>query len=102
MGLMASVVYSHETINAYHWLDRKRLLFPSQNISDNTNWESEAVHVSLDEDAIIKATCRANAPLNLWGCTYSTRYHEDRLYTYSNFPNKMDPEAAERTKWSIQ
>ena len=56
----------------------------------------------MAEEAIRKATGRVNALLECWGCTRSPRYHTYRFYTYSNFPNKMDPDMTERAKRSIQ
>ena len=40
--------------------------------------------MSVEEDAIIKATVRVNAPLECWGCTNSPRYYTDRFHTYRN------------------
>ena len=56
----------------------------------------------MAEEAIIKPTGTVDAPLDWWGCTNSTRYYADRFHTYSNLPNKMDPDVAERVKRSIQ
>ena len=50
--------------------------------------------MSVAEEAIINSTGRVNAPLELWGCNNSPRYHVDRFHTYTNCPNKIDPEVA--------
>ena len=55
------------------------------------------MHISVTEGKF-----RVNAPLECWGCTYSHIYHEDKFRTYSNFPNKMEPDVAEHAKKSIQ
>ena len=57
--------------------------------------------MSVPEEAIRKETGRVNALLEFWGCTNSPIYHADRLHTYRNCPNKMDPDVADRTKRSI-
>ena len=84
------------------WWDKKHPSFPSQTCSDNTNWETAAVHMSVAEDAIRKSTDGVNSPLELWGCTNYPRYHAYRFHTYRNFPNKRDPDIAEQTHQSIQ
>ena len=76
--------------------------FTSHNFSDNTNWETVAVHTSMAEAAIRKATGRVNASLECWGCTNFSRYHLDRFHTYRKFPNKIYPDMAERAKRSIK
>ena len=88
--------------NASHWEDQKQPSFTSSNHLDNTNWESEFVCMSVAKEAIIKATGRANAPLETWGCTNSPRYHSYRFHTYSNCSNNLDPEVSERAKGVIQ
>ena len=49
--------------NFSHWWYQKHSSFPSQNFSDNNNWETATVKISVAEEAIIKATCRFNTPL---------------------------------------
>ena len=88
--------------NASHWWDQKHHLFPSHIFSENTNWETAAIHISVAEQAIRKATGRVNAPLECWGCTNSPIYHAYRFHTYRNCPNNMYPDVAERVKRSIQ
>ena len=58
--------------------------------------------MSVAEFAIREETGRVNALLEFWGCTKSSRYHEERLHTYRNCPNKMYPDVAKRKKRSIQ
>ena len=60
------------------------------------------MHMSVSEEAIIKATGRFNTLLECWGCTNPPRYHVDRFHTYRNFPNNMEPDVAEHAKRSIQ
>ena len=59
------------------------------------------MHMSVAEESTRKAKGRFNAPMECWGCNNSPRYHADRFRTYRNFPNKMDPDVAERVKRSI-
>ena len=44
-------------------MDRKRLSFPSLAVTDNTNWYTATVHMSVDEEATINATGRFNTPV---------------------------------------
>ena len=60
------------------------------------------MHMSVYEDPIRKEIGRVNAPLECWRCTKSPRYHANRFHTYRKFPNKMDPDVAERVKRSIK
>ena len=57
------------------------------------------MHMSVSKEAIRKIIGRFNTPMEFWGCTNSPRYHADRFYTYSNCPNKTNPDVAERVKW---
>ena len=84
MGFMTYGGESHESRNASHWLDKKNSSFSSYNLSKNINWETAAVQMSEAKEEIRKATGRGNAPLKLWECTNSSRYHADRLHTYRN------------------
>ena len=61
--------------NVSHWWYQKHSSFISYNCSNNTNWETAAVHMSVTEEAIIKAKGRVNAPMEFWGCTNSPIYH---------------------------
>ena len=58
--------------------------------------------MSMDEEAIRKATGRFNNPVECWGCTNYPKYHKDRFHTYRNCPNKRDPDVAERSNQSVQ
>ena len=49
--------------NDSHWWDQKHPSFPSQSSSENNNWDTTAVHMSVLEEAIRKATGRVNYPL---------------------------------------
>ena len=88
--------------NSSNWWNQRHHSFPNQTCSENTNWETAVVCMSVAEEAIKKATGRVNALLNCWGCTTSPIYHADRFHTYRNSPNKMDPDVSERAKRSIQ
>ena len=48
--------------------------------------------MSVAKYSMRKATGGFNAPMEFWGCTNSPRYHVDKFFTFSKFPNKMDPE----------
>ena len=87
--------------NVSHWWDQKHPSFPSQTCSENTNWDTATVCMSVAKEDIRNATGMVNAPLEFWVCTKSPIYHVDRLHTYRNFPNKMDLDVADRTKRSI-
>ena len=101
MGFMAEGRVFNDG-HVYHWWYQKHSSFPIHNFSDNTNWETSALHMSVTEEAIQKASGRVNAPLEFWGCTNSPRYHVDKFHTYRNCPNKMDPGVADRVKRSIK
>ena len=58
--------------------------------------------MSVDEEAIKKAIGRVNASLACWGCTNYSKYHADRLNTYRNCPNKVEPDVADLAKRLIQ
>ena len=47
--------------NASHWATQKYPSFPRSTYSDNTNWETADVYMSVAEESIIKATCRFSA-----------------------------------------
>ena len=87
--------------DVYHWWYQKQPSFTIQTCSENTNWDTATVRMSVDEEDIRNTTGRVNAALECWGCTKSPIYHVDRLHTYRNCPNKMDPDVADRTKRSI-
>ena len=53
----------HEAGNASHWLDQKHSLFTITTCSENTKWETIAMCMSVDEEAIRKATDRFKTPL---------------------------------------
>ena len=101
MGFMASGG-GFQDGNASHWWNQKHPSFPNQTCSENTNWETAAVHMSVAEEAIRKSTNRGNAPLECWGCTNSPINHTDRFHIFRNCPNNMDPDMAEREKWLIK
>ena len=59
--------------------------------------------MSVAEEDIIKATGRANAPMEYWGrTTLPPRYHVTRFQMYRNCPNNTDPDIAKRAKRSIE
>ena len=68
MGFMASVGVYHDG-NASCWWCQKKPSFTNQHmlvqgyVSDNTNWETVDVHMSVPEESIRKATCMGDAPL---------------------------------------
>ena len=86
MVFMASEGEYHEYRNASRWLDQKIPSFTNHTFLENTNWDTVAVHTSVDKEAIIKAIGRVNIPLECWGYTQSFRYYADRFHTYRNCP----------------
>ena len=82
-------------------MDQNLSSFTSLTGTNNTNWETTDMHISVAEDTIRKATGRLNTPLECWGCTISPIYHAERFYTYRNCPNERDPDVTEREKQSI-
>ena len=83
-------------------MDRKRSDFPSLAGTENTKWETAAMHISVAEEDIRKAKCRFNTPVEYLGCTNYLKYHADRFHTYINFPNKRDPDVSEQANQLIQ
>ena len=77
-------------------MDRKCSPFLSLTGTKYINWSTVAVHMSVAEEAIRKATGRFNTPVEYWGCTNSPIYHSDRFHTYRNCPNKKDPDVSKR------
>ena len=63
MGFMASGGESHEYRNSYHWWYQKRPSFTNQTYSENNNWETTAMHKSVEKEAATKAAGRENSPL---------------------------------------
>ena len=63
MGFMESSVEIQGSENTPPWMDRKRSYFTSLNGTENTNWKTAAVCMSMAEEAIIKATSRFNTPV---------------------------------------
>ena len=102
MGFMASRGNFYEARNDSHWLYQKHPSFTIPTFSENTNWDTAAMCMSVAEEAIIKSTGSINAPLEFWLCTNPPRYYVDRFHTYKNYTNKTDPDVSERTKRSIQ
>ena len=102
MGFMASGGYSCEYRNASHWLDHNYPSFTIPNFSENNNWETADVFMSVDKNVIRNATGRVDAPLECCGCTNSPRYHVERFHTYRNCPNKMELDVTEFAKRLIQ
>ena len=62
MGFMATGGVFHDE-NVSHWWDQKHPLFTSNTCSENTIWETAAVHMSVSEEVIKKEVGRVNAPL---------------------------------------
>ena len=60
MVLMDSQGEFHEARNVSHWLYQKHHLFPSPTFSENTNWETAAVHLRVAKKFIRKARDRFN------------------------------------------
>ena len=83
--------------NTPPWMDQKRSSFPSLTGTDNTNWDTVAICMSMVEDAIRKPTDSFNTPVDFWGCTNYPKYYADRFHTYRNCPNKWDLDVAERS-----
>ena len=86
MGFMASGRKIQVSENTSPCMDRKRSSFPSLTGTNNTNWGTTVVHMSVAEKAKLKAVVRFNNPLVCWGCTESPRYHAYRSHTYINCP----------------
>ena len=84
MGFMASGGEIQGSENTSPWMNQKRSSLPSLTGTKNTNWETAAVHMSVNEEAIINATVRFNTPVDFCGCTNSPRYNADRFHTYIN------------------
>ena len=99
MGFMASGGEIQGSDNTPPWMGRKCSSFLSLTDTENTNWETAAVHMSVAEDAIRKATGRFNTPVDCYGCINSSKYHADRFHTYRNCLNKRYPDVVE---WSNQ
>ena len=74
MGFMVSGGGFHY-VDASYWLDQKHPSFISPTFSEDTNWDTSAMHMSVVKEEIIKSTFRFNAPLGYWGFTNSLRYH---------------------------
>ena len=72
MGFMTPGGYFNDR-HTSHWADQKQPSFTSSIYSDNTNWETAYMCMSLVKEAIRKATGRFNAPLVCWGGTKSPR-----------------------------
>ena len=79
----------------------KKHRFTIHNFSENTNWETVAMHMSVAKETMRKETGRVNTPMERWGFTNFPRYHADRFHTYSNYSNKIDQDMSERAKSSI-
>ena len=88
--------------NTPPWMEQKRSSFHSLTGTENTDWDTAVVHMSVDEEVIIKATGSFNNPVEYWGCNNSPRYHTDTFHTYINCPNKSSLEVSEQAKQSIQ
>ena len=56
----------------------------------------------MAEEVIRKQTGGLNYSLGLWGYNNCPRYDTDRFHTYSNLPQKMNPEIAELSRQSIK
>ena len=102
MGFMESGGEILGSENTPPCMKRKHSSFPSLTGTKNTNWETAAVYMSVDEEATRKATGGLNTPVEFWGCTNSPIYHAGRFHTYRNCPNKRDPDVAELENQSIQ
>ena len=50
-------------------MDWKRSYLISLTGTENTNWETAAMHISVAKEAIRKATGMLNTPVECWGCT---------------------------------
>ena len=63
MRFMASGGEIQGSENTSPWMDRKFSSFPSLNGTNNINWETAAVHMSVAKEAISKATGRFDTPV---------------------------------------
>ena len=75
--------------NTPPWMDRKRSSFPYLTVTENTNWETVIMHMSLAEEAIRKATGRFNTPVDCWGCINSPIYHVHRFTLTETAPTRV-------------
>ena len=83
MGFMASGGLFYDGNNS-HWEDHKQPSFIRLNYSDNTNYYTVAVFISVSKEAIRNETDKVNTPMKCWGCINSPMYNADRFHTYSN------------------
>ena len=63
IGFMASGGGIKGSENTPPWMDRKCLSFPYLTGTNNINWDTAAVCISIDEEATIKVTGRFNTPV---------------------------------------
>ena len=61
-----------------------------------------SVCTSMAEEVIRKATGRFRTSVESWGFNNPPKYHADRFYTYTEFPNKRDLDVADNKKQLIQ
>ena len=102
MVFMASGREIQGSENAFTQMDRKLLSFPSRTGTNNTNWETSEVQMSVAEESTRKEIGRFNTPMECWGCTNPPRQHVCRFHTYINFPRKRDPDVSEQANQSIK
>ena len=57
-------------------------------------YASAAVHLSVAEDAIRRATGMPGPPKECWGCT-DTQFHATRFHLFRECPNRADPAVRE-------
>ena len=102
MGFMLSGGVIQGSENTSPWTYRKCSSFPSLTGTNNTKWEISVVCMSMDEEAIIKATCRFKTPVQCCRCSNYPIYHADRFHTYRNSSQNRDSYVAEQENISIQ
>ena len=66
MRLMSSGEEFHDE-NASHLAYQKQTSFTRSTYSENTNWETASMCMSLEKESIRKATGRVNTPMECWG-----------------------------------
>ena len=82
-------------------MDWKFSSFPSLTGTENTNWYTTSVHMSVAEESIRKSIGRFNTPLECRGCTNYPIYHADSFHTYRNCPNKRYRDVSEQANQSV-
>ena len=60
-------------------------------LSEAQLYHTAAIHLSVAEDAIRRATGMPAPPKECWGCS-DTKFHADRYHLFRDCPNRADPD----------